>query len=165
MQHCSDASCVQIVSSFSANLYVPCVPASMQLFVCFQLTVFACVRRWPSIYYALANSLNVVSLQFLKLPAIACVQPEVSFYTVFNGVTLSCFIYICFCALTYFVGQRSAIAKADPERRRRFKTQCLSSFIWGIFLVYPQVSSTTLLIFNCTKLENDTYWLMVRARV
>jgi hypothetical protein len=37
------------VSSFSANLYVP----------------------WPSIYYALANSLNVVSLQFLKLPASA----------------------------------------------------------------------------------------------
>ena len=39
----------RIVSSFSANLYVP----------------------WPSIYYALANSLSVVSLQFLKLPASA----------------------------------------------------------------------------------------------
>jgi hypothetical protein len=34
----------QVVSSFSGNLYVP----------------------WPSLYYALANSLNVVSLQFLK---------------------------------------------------------------------------------------------------
>jgi hypothetical protein len=75
----------QVVSSFSSNLYVP----------------------WPSIYYALANSLNVVSLQvracilcinatrvltrhrpacvpsqFLKLPAVSCVQPEVSFLTV-----------------------------------------------------------------------------------
>jgi hypothetical protein len=49
----------QIVSSFSGNLYVP----------------------WPSIYYALANALSVVSLQFLQLPAISCVQPEVSFFT------------------------------------------------------------------------------------
>ena len=49
----------QVVSSFSSNLYVP----------------------WPSLYYSLAQSLNVVSLQFLKLPAVSCVQPEVSFFT------------------------------------------------------------------------------------
>ncbi len=42
------------MSSFSANLYVP----------------------WPEIYYSLANRLSVVSLQFLKLPTLACVQPE-----------------------------------------------------------------------------------------
>ena len=47
----------QIVSSFSSSLYVP----------------------WPTVYYALANKLSVVSLQFLKLPTLACVQPEVSF--------------------------------------------------------------------------------------
>jgi hypothetical protein len=55
----------QIVSSFSSNLYVP----------------------WPSVYYSLANSLNVVSLQFLKLPTISCVQPEVSFYTGARALT------------------------------------------------------------------------------
>jgi hypothetical protein len=64
----------QIISSFSANLYVP----------------------WPSIYYALANALNVVSLDFLRLPDIACLDPGVSYYTIFNGVTITTFIYIVF---------------------------------------------------------------------
>jgi hypothetical protein len=56
----------QVVSSFSGNLYVP----------------------WPSLYYALSNSLDVVSLQFLQLPSIACIQPDVSFLTV--RTVLSC---------------------------------------------------------------------------
>jgi hypothetical protein len=116
-----------VVSSFSSNLYVP----------------------WPSLYYALSNSLNVVSLQFLRLPAISCIQPEVSFLTVrnpaawtaparvltarrqvFNGVTISTLLFVVFCAATYYLGQRTAVARADPERKRRFKTRCLSVFIW-----------------------------------
>ena len=91
----------QVVSSFSNSLYVP----------------------WPNVYYALASSLNVVSLQFLKLPAISCIQPQVSFLTIFNGVTITMLLFIVFCALTYYLGQRSAVAKADPERRRRFKAR------------------------------------------
>jgi hypothetical protein len=35
----------------------------------------------------------------------------------------------------------------------------------GLFLIYPQVSSTTLLIFACTPLENGTSWLMADYRV
>ncbi len=49
----------QIVSSFSQNLFVP----------------------WPAIYYNLASTLNVVSLKFLQIPALSCVQPAVGFYT------------------------------------------------------------------------------------
>jgi hypothetical protein len=103
----------QIVSSFSSNLYVP----------------------WPSIYYALANSLNVVSLQFLKLPAISCVQPAVSFFTIFNGVTIATAIYCIFCLTTYYMGARTAVATRDVERRQRFKSRVITVFIWGLFLV------------------------------
>ena len=103
----------QIVSSFSSNLYVP----------------------WPSIYYALANSLNVVSLQFLKLPAISCVQPAVSFFTIFNGVTIATAIYCIFCLTTYYMGARTTIATRDVERRQRFKSRVITVFIWGLFLV------------------------------
>ena len=91
----------QVVSSFSNNLYVP----------------------WPNVYYALASSLNVVSLQFLKLPAISCIQPQVSFLTIFNGVTITMLVFMVFCALTYYLGQRTDVAKVDPERRRRFKAR------------------------------------------
>ena len=35
----------------------------------------------------------------------------------------------------------------------------------GLFLIYPQVSSTTLLIFACTDLENGTAWLMADYRI
>ncbi len=45
----------QIVSSFSSNLYVP----------------------WPSIYYALSSSLNVVSLQVRTLQMCCNVYPTV----------------------------------------------------------------------------------------
>ena len=131
------------MSSFSSNLYVP----------------------WPSIYYALANSLNVVSLQFLKLPAISCVQPAVSFYTIFNGVTIATAIYCIFCLSTYYLGARTSIAVRDVERRQRFKSRVITVFIWGLFLVYPQVASTTLLIFGCTELEDKTFWLMADYRI
>ncbi len=63
----------QIVTSFSSSLYVP----------------------WPSIYHSLSNSLNVVSLQFLKLPAFSCVQPEVSFYTVRARARTAACAHIC----------------------------------------------------------------------
>jgi hypothetical protein len=71
-----------------------------------------------------------VSLQFLKLPALACVQPELSFYTIFNGVTITTALYIIFCSLVYVFGQRSKAAQEDAARRRRFKTRILSAFIW-----------------------------------
>ena len=50
---------------------------------------------------------------------------------VFNGVTISTLLYIVFCLLTYYLGQRTVVAKADPERRQRFKTRVLNMFIWG----------------------------------
>jgi hypothetical protein len=91
--------------------------------------------------------------------------PQVSFFTVFNGVTITMFCYIVFCMATYYFGARTRIALDDSGLRRRFKTQCLNTFIWGVFLVYPQVASTTLLIFACTKLEDDTDWLMADYRI
>jgi hypothetical protein len=87
---------------------------------------------WPSFYFALANSLSVVSLQFLKLPALACVQPEVSYFTIYNGVTLGFFTFVCFCGFMYWYGPRTEVLKADGARRRRFKTQVLSVFIWRV---------------------------------
>jgi hypothetical protein len=107
----------------------------------------------------------VVSLQFLQLPAIACIQPDVKFTTVFNGVTISTLIFCIFCMSTYHLGQKTTVAREDPERRQRFKSRCLNVFIWGLFLIYPQVSSTTLLIFACTDLEDGTAWLMADYRI
>ena len=138
-----DVSSPQIVSSFSANLFVP----------------------WPSIYFALANALSVVSLQFLKLPDVACVQPDISFFTVFLGVDIATLLFIVFCIGVYMGGQRMEILRNDVERRRRFKSRVLSTLVWGLFLIYPQVASTTLLIFSCSELENGTQWLQADYRI
>jgi hypothetical protein len=62
----------------------------------------------------------------------------VSFFIVFNGVTLATFLYIVFCTAVYTYGQRWKVAVDDPELRRRFKTRVLNVSIWGLFLVYPQ---------------------------
>jgi hypothetical protein len=69
-----------------------------------------------------------------RLPTIACVQPEVSFYVVFNGVTIATFLYVAFCTAVFIFGQRTKAAVDDPERRRHFKTRCLNVTIWGLFL-------------------------------
>jgi hypothetical protein len=37
---------------------------------------------WPAVYRSMTNALSIVSLQLLKLPTIACISPEVSFYTI-----------------------------------------------------------------------------------
>lgn len=143
MPDASPRTITQVVSSFNNTLAVP----------------------WPSVYYSLANALSVVSLQMLKLPNIACIEPEVSFYVVFDGVTVTMLLFMLFCVLTYYFGQRSPAAREDAERRRRFKTRCIQCFIWGIFLVYPQVSATTLLIFSCVTLEDGTQWLSADYRL
>jgi hypothetical protein len=65
----------------------------------------------------------------------------------------------------YKFGQQTEVLKTDPQRRRRFKSRCLSLCIWGLFLVYPQVSSTTLSIFSCTPLEDGTQWLSADLRI
>jgi hypothetical protein len=116
---------------------------------------------------------------------------QVSFFTIFNGVTLGFLTFVLFCGFMYWAGPRTELLKADAARRRRFKTQCLSVFIWAVFLIYPQarcrvhglrlccvcafhrsvltslaqVNSTTLLIFACTKLEDGTSWLQADYRI
>lgn len=124
----------QLVSSFNSSLAVP----------------------WPALYTHLASSLNVVSLQFLKLPAISCLQPQQSFLTTFTGVTVATLLFCILCLVSYHYGRRTAVALADAERRRRFQSRCINVFIWGLFLIYPQISQTTLSIFSCTSLENGT---------
>ena len=157
-------ACAQVVSSFSGNLYVPwpSICACRRDGFAARLRVLTSA---PPADYALANTLNVASLQFLKLPDIACVQPEVSFFTVFNGITLATFGYLAFVVFMYKFGQQTEALKTDPQRRRRFKSRCLSLCIWGLFLVYPQVSSTTLSIFACTPLEDGTQWLSADLRI
>ena len=152
-----------MVSSFSNNLCACCADCT------------ACVSGsdlpatadvpWPNIYYALANTLSVASLSFMRLPALNCIRPQLSFFTSFLFTTLSFLAFCLFAVCTYYIGQRSRVAMADPERKRRFKARVLNGFWWGAFLVYPQVSSTTLLIFACTELEDGTAWLMADYRI
>ncbi len=87
---------------------------------------------------SLARSLDVLSLKFLKLPALACVQPALSFYTIFNGVTIVTLLFVIFCGTVYFLGQLTEAARIDDARRRRFKTRVLSVLHWGLFLIFPQ---------------------------
>ena len=65
----------------------------------------------------------------------------------------------------HFFGARTSVARNDPVRCERFQARVLNCFVWGLFLVYPQVSSTTLLIFACNKLEDGTEWLMADYRI
>jgi hypothetical protein len=107
---------------------------------------------------------------------------------VFNGVTITMLLFIVFCGASFYLGARTEIAKADAERRRRFKSRVINCAIWGLFLVrvcccvsrargdgvtwrrlrhtqvYPQISSTTLLIFSCVPLEDGTSWLTADLR-
>jgi hypothetical protein len=80
----------------------------------------------------MASALSVASLNLLKLPKIACISPEVSFFVVFNGVTVTMFLYMSFCASVFLLGARAPVMQADPLRRRRFKTRVINTTIWGV---------------------------------
>ena len=133
---------LQIISSFNNSLAVP----------------------WPAVYRSMTSALSVVSLQLLKLPTMACISPEVSYYTIFDGTTIAMMLYLLFGAGTLFFGRRAAVLKADPQRKIRFTARCINAFIWGLFLAFPQVASTTLLVFSCAPLEDGTSWLTADYR-
>ncbi len=80
-------------------------------------------------------------------------------------MTLSTFIYLVVCVLLYVLGPRMRVARDDAIRRGRFKRRCIACGVWGAFLMYPQVSETTLLIFACEPLEASTSWLMADYRI
>ena len=93
---------------------------------------------WPAVYYSLTQALSVVSLQLLKLPTVACIQPEVSFYVVFDGTTVTLLIFFLFLLVPFYAGSRAPALRDDPARRRRFRTRVINNGIWAIFLVFPQ---------------------------
>jgi hypothetical protein len=133
----------QVVSSFNNTLAVP----------------------WPSIYTSMTQMLSVVSLQLLRLPTIACIQPEISFYVLFNGTTIAMCLFLLFCLATFHFGSKAAAVRDDPARRRKFRIRVLNATIWSIFLAYPQTAATTLLIFSCTPLEDGTSWMTADYRL
>ena len=112
-------------------------------------------------YYHFSSGINITRLQFLALPKLACITPEVSFYKLFDATTISCFLFILFIVLSLQIGLRSEIVRKQPKCGERFRSRCLLLLTWGLFLVYPQVAQTTLSIYSCTSLENGSAWLSV----
>ena len=133
----------QVISSFSGTLYVP----------------------WPTVYYHYASGVDVTRLEFLKMPKLACITPEVSFFKIFDATTIACFTFILLIIFSLYIGMRSDVVKSEPKRGERFRSRCLLILTWGLFLVYPQVAQTTLSIYSCTTLENGTQWLSVDYRI
>jgi len=74
-------------------------------------------------------------------------------------------MYLLFGAGTLFFGRRAKQLASDPARKLRFTARAINAFIWGLFLAFPQVASTTLLIFSCAPLEDGTAWLTADYRV
>lgn len=104
---------------------------NLQIVGAFQDTVHV---AWPRIFTHIMSRLHVFNFSFLELPAAACVNPNVPFFTKFNGVTLSVTGILGYMVAMWGVGRFIARLRGLPrERHISFNRTMLSRII--LFLI------------------------------
>jgi hypothetical protein len=132
----------QIVTSFRNTLDVP----------------------WPRVYFAIMARVGVINRNFIRLPVAACLRPNMSYYSIFNGYTLGTAALAALALATMaagvpaqallarFVGAEEAVA-----RRGRFNAACLSRLVVLLYLVFPGVSGMVISAFACDDINGTRY--------
>lgn len=136
---------LQIVSAFAHTLDIP----------------------WPHIYYALMSRFGVINLNVVRLPAAACLNPEPSFYTVFNAYTIGVAAAVgliltfraCAPLAQGLLVRLGGCTPADAtQRAERFASACLSrGVLLLLYLSYPAVSQAVVSMFSCDAIEGTSY--------
>lgn len=105
---------------------------------------------------------SVVNLNLVQLPKTACLNPNPSYYSAFNGYTLGLLFFAVFLgALRLFGTHALARFTSDAERAERverFNHRLLKVFLLVLYIVYPGVSVAIFGIFSCTRIGN--VWLL-----
>lgn len=122
--------------------------------------------RWPRVFYAIAARLSVVNLSLVKLPVLACMHPEPSFYATFHGYTLGCAAGVAMLALAAAAGAALQLHRGGSlrdKRAYRFFNRCVAAALSLLYFAYPAVCTAVLGVFSCQQLPDGaggTAWFL-----
>jgi len=141
----------QIVSTFLKSLSVP----------------------WPRSFVTAMARVSVINLNLAQLPKTACLNPNPSYYSLFNGYTFGLLFFLLFVASLRFMGEhslsrltlRSLDDKERSVRLQRFHHGILIRVLFVLYLVYPGVSVAIFGIFSCTRVSSGVAYLNEDVRI
>jgi hypothetical protein len=111
---------------------------------------------WPGAFRAITSATSVLALDVFSLPSLRCSSLGSTFYARFNlHLTSVLVITALFVALLFY-----AYSRHNQRRARPLKT----SLVWNIFLpflflIYPSISKTVILMLRCRIVDGHSYLL------
>jgi hypothetical protein len=128
---------LQIVSSFSRTMDV----------------------AWPRVLHYLMNGLSLLNLNILRIPSAACATPNVSFFDLFNGITLGVTGLAAYVGALWAAGSLYARAACLPAASvAHFNRVTVSRLLLLLDLVYAPMSQVIVGMFRCNHIGNQ-WWL------
>ena len=118
---------------------------------------------WPHTFVAFMSKISLINLNFFHLPAAACLNPNLSFYTEFLAYTFGFLAILVATASMWTFGVyalapfslRGLNADEVAQRRAVFTSRILQRTLMFLYLVYPGVSVTIFGMFTCTSIGNE----------
>jgi uncharacterized membrane protein len=115
---------------------------------------------WPDDFYDFLNIFYFFNFDFFGIVTIDCVVGTRSFYTSFFTSWALPFILCLLNYIVYFgrAGSCSPKATLDKVVYERLSNEHSYFLLFGLFLIYPSVSSDMMRLFRCDKIYDD--WLL-----
>jgi hypothetical protein len=128
---------------------------------------------WPRSFSNSMAKASVINLNLVQLPKAACMHPNISYYTEFNGMTLGLLAALLSIGGLWGAGRtlgpalllRTASDSERADRIDRFNALVLSRLLLLLYLAYPGVSVAIFNIFPCTRLSSGESFLDADARI
>ena len=111
---------------------------------------------WPAAFQQVTAFTSLLALDMFALPSLRCSNIGSSFYGRFNVHMASMLIFTgLFIVLLFYAYSRYNQTRASPLR---------TSLVWNLFLtflfvIYPSISRTTILMLRCTDVDGSSYLL------
>lgn len=125
----------QIVGSFDATVPVP----------------------WPPAFNAIRNKLSISKMSFIRLPGIACIFPDVSFYKEHEAFTVGLAVSVGAMAATYAAVKLLArfaggVTGWTQKQVAQIRSLCINRSVVFMYVGFVAVSQVTLQMFYCRDL-------------
>lgn len=115
-------------------------------------------HRRPRNSNSFQSSLGFLKLDVFSLPAMACVSPNISFYTKYDA-TMGGMALIVFAVALLYAGGRgyAGVRGMDDERIARFRATVLSRLLTILYFAYIVVSQTSINMYSCRDVGMGVY--------
>lgn len=123
---------------------------------------------WPESVNNFYNQMDLVNMNLIQLPGmtVSCIR-EVLFYEEFRFSTGAPLLFFGAVGVIMTLGYwaEKSLHKGDEIRQTHFVDKCWVFLLYTLFFLYPSVSRTVLMLFNCERLDHAEYYLRADYRI